>query len=177
MKLFLEGLLPRLLPAGVGFKLIPHQGKQDLEKSIPRKLRGWQDPAARFIVVRDQDSGDCRTIKARLRALCAEGGHPETLVRIVCRALEAWYLADLAAVDAAFGTRHATKQDKKKYRTPDVLGTPSAEMVRLVPSFGKLNGAREMGPRVRLDNDRSRSFTVFVEGVRRVVAEGARGHG
>lgn len=39
MKVFLEGLLPRVLPEHIGVQLIPHEGKSDLEKSIPRKLR------------------------------------------------------------------------------------------------------------------------------------------
>lgn len=38
MKVALEGLLPRILP-GENFRLIAHEGKQDLAKSIPRKLR------------------------------------------------------------------------------------------------------------------------------------------
>jgi len=52
MKEFLRGLLPRILPAGCEFQLIPHEGKSDLEKSIPRKLRAWLEPEVRFVVVR-----------------------------------------------------------------------------------------------------------------------------
>lgn len=50
MKAFLQGLLPRILPPHVGFKLIPHEGKSDLEKSLKIKLRGWRTPETRFIV-------------------------------------------------------------------------------------------------------------------------------
>ena len=59
MKTLLEGLLPRLMP-DKSFICIPHEGKQDLEKSIPRKLRAWHEPGARFVVVRDNDGGDCQ---------------------------------------------------------------------------------------------------------------------
>ena len=55
----LDGLLPRLFPA-LRFQCVPHDGKQDLEKSIPRKLRAWREPGVRFVVTRDQDSADCR---------------------------------------------------------------------------------------------------------------------
>jgi hypothetical protein len=44
MQAFLAGFLPRILPDGVGFQLVPHEGKTDLERSIPRKLRGWRTP-------------------------------------------------------------------------------------------------------------------------------------
>jgi hypothetical protein len=69
MKTLLDGLLPRLMPE-LPFICIPHEGKQDLEKSIPRKLRAWREPGARFVVVRDNDGGDCHALKQRLVALC-----------------------------------------------------------------------------------------------------------
>ncbi|WP_161486040.1 hypothetical protein [Desulfotomaculum copahuensis] len=34
LKEFLEIFLPRILPPGVSFMAVPHEGKQDLEKSI-----------------------------------------------------------------------------------------------------------------------------------------------
>lgn len=44
-------ILPKVLPEGVQYHLIKHEGKQDLEKSLPRKLRAITHDA-RFIVVR-----------------------------------------------------------------------------------------------------------------------------
>jgi hypothetical protein len=52
MKLLLEGLLPRLMPgwvAGQHFLCVAHQGKSDLDLSIPRKLSAWQYPGDRFV--------------------------------------------------------------------------------------------------------------------------------
>ena len=51
MKVLLDGLLPRLFP-DVAFLCVPHEGKQDLEKSLPRKLRAWREPGVRFVVLR-----------------------------------------------------------------------------------------------------------------------------
>jgi hypothetical protein len=169
MKALLGGLLPRLLPEGVSSTVIAHEGKSDLDRSIPRKLKAWQEPDARFVILRDQDSADCGALKQRLIALCP----PErrALVRIACREVESWYLADLAAVDRAFGTAKAHQQDKQKYRQPDRLGTPSAEVQRLVPGFGKVSGARALGPELDLDNSRSTSFFHFIAGLRRLLAQ------
>lgn len=88
-KALLETLLPRLLDPSIQPRLIPFEGKQDLEKRMVGKLRGYLNPQARFIVMRDQDSTpDCHTIKTRLLAKCAEASHESvTLVRIACRAL------------------------------------------------------------------------------------------
>lgn len=150
-----------------------HEGKSDLEKSIPRKLKAWHDPAAKFVVVRDQDSADCLDVKARLQALCSESGRPGAMVRIACRELEAWYLADLAAIDETYRTRLARLQAKKKFRQPDQISSPSRELASLVPAFRKIDGARRLGPLLDLENRRSTSFGHSVRGVRRLAGSEA----
>ena len=73
MKYFLNELLPRILPENVAFQLIPHHGKRDLEKSIPKKLRGWNEPGdIRFVILHDQDNKDCIELKQSLLELCKE---------------------------------------------------------------------------------------------------------
>ena len=84
MKVFLDGLLPRLFP-DLRFLCVPHQGKDDLEKSIPRKLRGWREPGVRFVIVRDNDRGDCLALKDRLRGLCSDRSERDWLIRIPCQ--------------------------------------------------------------------------------------------
>ena len=72
MKYLLDELLPRILPENVEFQTIPHKGKQALERSIPRKLRGWTEPGdVRFVILHDQDTKDCVKLKQDLMALCA----------------------------------------------------------------------------------------------------------
>ena len=66
----LPGLLPRLLPEGTTIRYIVFDGKQDLEKQMVRRLRGYRVPEARFVVLRDQDSADCHVIKNRLLEMC-----------------------------------------------------------------------------------------------------------
>ena len=97
MRVLLDGLLPRLFP-GLLFQCVPHEGKHDLERSIPRKLRAWREPGVRFAVVRDNDRGDCRALKKELLGLCktgrGPGRRPDPLIRIVREELEAWYLGE-----------------------------------------------------------------------------------
>ena len=88
MKTLLDGLLPRLVPC-LDFLCVSHEGRQDLERSVPRKLRAWRTPGVRFVVLRDNDGGDCRVLKRRLSDLCLQGRRPDTLVRIACQELEA----------------------------------------------------------------------------------------
>ncbi len=170
MRSLLEPILPRILGEQVDCTLITHEGKQDLRRSMPRKIRGWGDPTARFVVLHDQDSHpDCRKLKAGLVSICKEAGAEAILVRIVCRELESWYLGDLAAVEKAFdmkGLRHLER--KAKYRDPDHMVSPSREFKRLVPVYQKLMGARAMARFLDIEANRSKSLRAFVDGVRRL---------
>ncbi len=69
MKALLEKLLPRVVQ-DLPFLCVPHEGKADLEKSAPRKIRAWREPGVRFVIVRDQNGGDCRAVKSRLLRVC-----------------------------------------------------------------------------------------------------------
>lgn len=172
MKAFFEELLPRMLPPDVSVKLVAHEGKTDLERSIPRKLRAWRTPATRFVVIRDQDAGDCREIKQRLVAMCAEAGRPDTLVRIACRELEAYYLGAPGQLAAASGDDGWVDRARRaQFRDPDAVVRPSAVVLRSAPTHGKVSLGRAMGRTIPLDGTASGSFRALVEGVRRIVEE------
>ena len=125
-KEMLQGLLPRLLPRGVAVRYVTFQGKQDLEKNLEKRLKGWREPDSAFVIMRDQDSGDCRVIKEGLVKLCRQAGKEDALVRVACRELESFYLGDLAAVEKGLDVGGiGRQQQKRKFRSPDQLGSPS----------------------------------------------------
>lgn len=172
---FLDGFLPRILPEGVSFITIAHQGKSDLQKSIPRKLRAWRTPNTCFIVLHDQDSNDCKKLKGVLRSLCQNGGRPDTLVRIACRELEAWYLGDMLALECAFDGFVARRvQGRSVFSDVDAIVKPSDQLKRLVPNFQKVTGARAMADCIEVKRNGSRSFQVFVDGVVRLAKSGCQ---
>ena len=167
----LEGLLPRILSSGLSFRYIVFEGKQDLEKQLVMRMRGYRVPGAKFVVLRDQDSGDCKEIKSMLVQKCKEAKRSDALIRIACRELESWYLADLSAVEKAFslaGGRLTKYQDKVKFRSPDDHPSPAKTLKSVVPSYQKVGGSRAIGPFLDVDNSRSRSFAVFVSGLRKL---------
>jgi hypothetical protein len=165
MKVLLEGLLPRFFP-GLNFLCVSHEGKQDLEKSIPRKLRAWKEPGVRFIVVRDNDGENCTQLKQRLAELCREGHRPDSIVRIACQELEAWYLGDVEALAEAFGDDGLRNLNtKERFRDPDAVVQPARALMDLIPEFQKVSGARRMAQTLRRDASTSRSFQVFVAAV------------
>lgn len=168
MKVLLDQLLPRLFP-DLSFLCLKHEGKQDLERSIPIKLRAWNVPGDRFVVLRDNDGGNCKQLKSRLSTLCREAGRPDTLVRIACQELEAWYLGEPEAMAEAYENNSLRQiSSKAKYRDPDSVPCPSEELTRLVPEFQKVSGARKMGSHLSMERNASQSFRVLVHGVRRL---------
>ena len=163
----LDRLLPRLLPENVSFRCIPHEGKQDLEKSIPVKLRCWTVPDTWFVVIRDKDQDDCVGLKQKLQTLCEDNGRPETLVRIAVHELESWFLGDLAAVAKAYNSPSLGKrQNGKKYRNPDALANAQEELKKLVKGYQKMAGARAIAPHLSLEHNTSTSFQQLLSGLR-----------
>ena len=116
----LSVLVPPLVPRGLPLRFVVFEGKQDLEKQIVRRIRGYLVPDARFVVLRDQDAADCHVVKQALRQKCREAGRADTVIRIACRELESWYLADLPAVEKGLGVAKLGRlQDREKFRAPD----------------------------------------------------------
>ena len=173
---FLEQLLPRLFPT-LAFQAVPHKGKGHLERSIPSKLRTWQEPGVRFVVLRDQDSADCRRVKATLADLCRQGGRADTLVRVVCRELEAWYIGSEDKLAQAFpdASRQIVRELRRaRFRGPDAVVRPAEALADLLPQFRRRATALAMG-QLLTSESRSRSYRVFLAGIERLRAEGVAG--
>lgn len=168
MKVLLDGLLPRMFPDMV-FQCISHDGKQDLEREAPNKLRSWREPGVRFVILMDADQGDCVEIKRRLVQMCADAGRPDTLVRIVCQELEAWYLGEPDALADAFGNERLRGIGRRaRFRNPDGVQKPSEAVVELAPDFRKGTGARTMAAFLSRERNASRSFQVLMSGLDRI---------
>ena len=172
MKALLDILLPQILPPEIDFLCIPHEGKQDLEKSIPRKLRAWQTPGIAFVIVRDKDGADCIEIKKRLVNLCQQAGRNDSLVRIACHELESWFLGDLGAVEKAFNIKKLAEQQRnRKYKEPDKLSNASEELEKLVKGYRKISGAKKIAAYMTIDQNYSHSFNCFISGVNSLIKQ------
>jgi len=162
MKLFIETLLPRFYPA-IQFRCIAHMGKNDLEKSIPRKLAAWQDEDSRFIIIRDNDNAARGSIEKKIGDMCTKSGRfQDTITHIAYQELEAWYLGELAALERSYHVALPVNNRQKKFRTPDSLGSPSKEIKKLVPAFQKLDGAVRIAKTLTKDANCSDSYNAFL---------------
>lgn len=166
----LESFLPNILPADIFVRYMVFEGKRDLEKRLVKRVREWQMPETRFVVIHDQDSANCIELKQKLSGLCVQSGKArETLIRIPCHELENWYLGDLAAVERALQIRGLARlQQTAKFRNPDHLSNADVELTKLTKyKYQKVSGSREIGKHLSIQGNCSRSFQVFVEGLQR----------
>ena len=164
MQVTLEKLIAARWPKstlGISWIVLSFQGKTDLEKNIAPKMKSWNYGTPHFVILRDQDGSDCKTLKAALRRKAKLGGRPFT-VRVVCNELESWFLGELDAVEAAYPKSKASKHKQAaKFRDPDVLGNANQELEKLVHVVGKVGRAEAIASFSDPRKCISKSFQVF----------------
>lgn len=170
---FLEIILPKILPdgyaLGINCHLRPHQGKNDLKKSIPKKVKTFSNfyKPAKIIIIHDQDSNDCKILKKELLDLCDFNGNVDVLVRIPCRELENWYLGDMQAIEAVYPKFKAKNNKyKSKFRVPDNCHG-AYELERLIPTFQKGFASKSIPKHLKLDKNSSVSFKQMITGIQK----------
>ncbi len=170
-KHFLEVVLPKILPPVISYELIPHQGKSDLQKSIPRKLTAKTRPNSFFVILHDLDANpDCIALKNELRLLCAPARQHTPLIRIISWELEAWYFGDLDAVEKTFPRFRADRHKRKpRYRYPDRIVKPGEILQHIVKGFHKSTAAREVPKYMDIDNNTSTSFNNTISGIKNLL--------
>ena len=172
-------VLPKILPDGwildENCFVRHHEGKQDLQQSIPRKIRvaSKKNITTGFIILQDQDNNDCRVLKAQLSQLCEDAQRGNNTVpykvRIVCHELESWYLGDMDAIEKVFPRFHAANyRGKKKFRQPDDCVNPKQELKKIVGDYPQIATARKIAPHLDIDGNRSPSFRCFISGLKQI---------
>ena len=187
----LTAILPKILADNVSFHFHVFEGKRDLLKQLPLRLRGyrpWLPADSRIFVLIDEDRQDCQKLKAQLEQAAREAGfltksHPNSkgdfriVNRLAVEELEAWFFGDVEALRTAYPRVSKTFHRRAKYRDPDAItgGTWEA-LERLLkqnyPNFlPKRVVAQNIAPHMEPSRNRSRSFQVFVEGLEACVGE------
>lgn len=167
----LEIILPKLFEGiNIEFTYVVFDGKQYLEKRLTKRLKAYIIPDAYFLVMRDQDSGDCVKIKRQLQKKVQDSGKKEyTLIRIACRELESFFLGDLEAVGKGLNKEKVIKHLKNKnpFRNPDELGSPCDELIKKIDkTYTTTAGARSISEHLALDgSNRSKSFKTLIDGL------------
>ena len=178
-RVMLEATLPRLAAGADGFdpfqqvKYITFEGKRDMRRKLWRRLHLYYNPKAVFVVLQDQDGGDCKAIKKELQELIPQNKKQKTLVRIACHKLENFYLGDLLAVEKGMNIGKIAKmQDKAKYRAPDKILNAKEELQSITKKqYWAGPGSRSIAPFLNLEGrNKSASFNALIKGIKKLIS-------
>ncbi len=161
---FLKEIIKKIaIDPEIHVRYIVFKGKSDLKRNIQKKLTGWTNKRARFIIIHDKDSSDCKELKREIQNLC-NSTQKIVKVRIACGELESFYLGDLQAVETAFNIDGlCLLQSKKKFRDPDSLGNPVQVLSQITNyRYHKILGSREISKHLSVTTNKSRSFKMLI---------------
>lgn len=183
----LQSLLPKLLPSGAEFDLIVFQGKNDLLKNLPARLKGykkWIPEDWRIVVLIDEDREDCRALKQQLEQTARQAGlatktAPDrkgkfaVLNRIAIEEIEAWFFGDVPALARAYPRVSSTLGNQARYRDPDAVAGGTWEALERVlkraghftSGLSKIELARTMSAHMDPARNTSPSFQCFCAGL------------
>ena len=159
-----------------------------LLNNLPRLLRGYGKSSRHFeaavVVVVDLDTRSCVSFKKELLSLLVGcNPAPTTLFRIAIEEMEAWLLGDRDAIMAAYPK--AKTKILNNYQQDSICGTwelladsvhkGGAAALRKegwpAPGRAKCEWAKTITPHVDIDANRSQSFGVFRDGIRKLAEE------
>lgn len=186
-------ILPRILSDKVSYNFRVFKGKGDLLNKLPERLktyRRWIPDDWRIFVLIDEDRQNCHELKATLERAAYEAGFVtksrvisgrdfQVVNRLAIEELEAWFFGDVEAMHAAYPKIPINLQSKAKYRNPDAIlgGTYEALEHLLIQSnyyqerVHKPTVAQNIAQYMEPSRNRSKSFQVFLEGLKACVGE------
>lgn len=185
------------LVEGVNFRIHPHKGRgslpanplakpdprhQGLLDQLPAKLQGFgrylADDACVLVVV-DVDDAPCVRLLAELNAMLARlPSRPlNVLFRLAIEETESWFIADAAAVKAAYPK---AKLQRLRAVVPDavcgaweVLATALGYKANDVTGADKYAWADAIAPHLNLTDPESPSLVKLLAGIERELVRGA----
>jgi len=179
----LNNIVPRVAGPEHSFRVHAHQGKRDLLKGLPGRLRGyarWLPEKWRIVVLVDKDRKECRQLKGDLEQMARSAGlltptvagspsRVQVINRIAIEELEAWFFGDPDAIRAAYPRVSGTFERRSRYRDPDAVkgGTWEAleQMLQCAGYFrgglAKIEAATAISEHMDPNRNRSGSFCAF----------------
>lgn len=187
----LKAILPKIVSPNVSRRFHEFQGKHNLLKQLPRRLKSYRFKRRcdwRIVVLIDEDRENCHVLKSKLEQIAHDAGFVtkssvvknqdfQIVNRLAIEELEAWFFGDPKAVRRAFPRVSRTFEHQAKFRNPDAItgGTHEA-LKRLLKrhyrrGLTKTAVAQKIASHMEPNCNTSKSFQVFVEGLKACVGE------
>jgi hypothetical protein len=180
----LRNIMPKLISGNVSYNIHVFQGKQDLLKNLPKRLRGyrpWLPEDWYIIVLIDKDNEECVELKQKLEEIAKNEGfitRPNAgpngkfniINRIAIEELEAWFLGDVRALRIAYPKIPRFLDRRRNFRNPDAIHNTSETLERVLKRAGyyrggmpKIEVARKISVNMEPNRNNSKSFQVFCD--------------
>jgi hypothetical protein len=178
----LKNLAPKLMGEDIALNIHVFQGKRDLLKNLPKRLRGyrrWLPDDWYIVVLIDKDQEDCAKLKKKLEEIAhnegfitrSDTGHDgkfQVINRIAIEELESWFFGDVTALEITYPRIPRFLNRRRNFRNPDSIHNAAETLERVLKGAGYYRGGMpkiEVARRISLHMDPSRniskSFQVF----------------
>jgi hypothetical protein len=179
----LKEIVPKIIGNVHTFKIHNFQNKDRLLKRLPERMKAYANfihDDWRIVVLVDEDRSDCQELKKKLchaSSIVTQKKGNIVLHRIVVEELESWFIGDVAAIRAEYEKIPVSLSQQAKFRNPDAIkGGTWEELDKILKKYGyetglqKMDFAQKVSPHMDVENNQSRSFQVFRDGLRRMIS-------
>ncbi|MFM6253834.1 MAG: DUF4276 family protein [Dolichospermum sp.] len=176
-------IVPKIIGNIHTFKIHNFQSKDRLLKRLPERMKAYDNFIPddwRIVILVDEDRSDCQELKKKLynaSSVVTQKKGNIVLHRIVVEELESWFIGDVAAIRTEYEKIPASLSQQAKFRDPDTIkGGTWEELDKILKRYGyetglqKMDFAQKVSPHMDVENNQSRSFQVFRDGLRRMIS-------
>lgn len=178
----LNFIVPKILGDIHTFKIHNFQNKDRLLKRLPERMQAYSKFVPddwRIVIIVDQDRDNCQELKNKLcnaSSIVTKQKGNIVLHRIAVEELESWFLGDVQAIRVEYERIPASLSQTAKFRNPDAItGGTWEQLDRILRKYGYSTGlkkqefAQKVSPHLDVENNLSRSFQVFRDGLRTII--------
>ncbi|RAM53438.1 MAG: hypothetical protein C6Y22_00880 [Hapalosiphonaceae cyanobacterium JJU2] len=178
----LDVIVPKIVGHNHTFKIHNFQNKDRLLKRLPERMQSYAKFIPedwRIVILVDKDNNDCQALKEKLcDASCVVTKQKGNIVlhRIAIEELESWFFGDVSAIRAEYERIPNSLLQKARFRNPDgIKGGTWEQLDQILKKYGyetglqKINFAQKVAPHMDVENNQSRSFQVFRDGLRAMI--------
>ncbi len=182
MEITLSIIVPKIIDSSHTFKIHNFQNKDRLLKKLPERMQAYAKFVTkdwRIVILVDRDDDDCEELKKKLctaTSVVTQKQGNIVLHRIAVEELESWFLGDVPAIRVKYEKIPASLSTKAQFRNPDAIkGGTWEKLDRTLKQYGyqtglqKIDFAQKVAPHMDVENNLSRSFQVFRDGLRAII--------
>ncbi|MEH2166768.1 MAG: DUF4276 family protein [Nostoc sp.] len=178
----LNFIVPKIIGDTHTLKIHNFQNKDRLLKRLPERMKAYANFVPddwRIVIIVDEDRCDCQELKRKLcDASSVVTKHKGNIVlhRIAVEELESWFIGDVTAIRAEYEKIPVSLSQQAKFRNPDnIKGGTWEQLDKILKKYGyetglqKIDFAEKVSPHMDVENNLSRSFQIFRDGLRSIV--------